>query len=593
MTWNIAMMIFGLLMAVFVAWREYKRANKAHLLWRMIAAVVATINLACVVLPLSYSTTVSSSTGAGKILLTEGFNTDSLSKNDSIFTLDKAVHQQYPKAKLLDDVRSLFADSAHITSVYIYGYGLNADELKVLSAKPVIFHPSAVPDGFTSVNWTDQLKAGQIFRVQGTYKNTSTKPFDLILKGLNTTLDSVRIPAGSQPTFTLKTTPKNAGRAVYSLIALNEKDTLAQESLPVAIDKTQPLKVLILSSSPDFETKFLKDWLGANGYGVASRSAITKGKTGQEFINTEQTDLSHINAALLNKFDVVLGDLSSFKNLSVAENSALHEQVSQKGLGLIVRTDSSDKKATWIQDGFTLNYQAGKQAALSALTIQGVGKTAKLNIDPINIAPQNNVQTLVSDEHGHTLSGITINGAGKVLFTTINNTYNWMLAGNKSDYTALWSLLIDKAARRVPIMESWSVAPGLAGVNARMQLLSESGNIGGAAKVNGLVAYPAQDAGMLFRQNFTYWPANYGWQQVIGRNGATFWWYVWKENEWKTMTAANKTMLTAKYAKTNPTEIFVTKQIRQKTDAAVPKIYFYVLFLMAASFLWAESKFFS
>ncbi|QKJ30828.1 hypothetical protein HQ865_14075 [Mucilaginibacter mali] len=593
MTWNIAVIIIGLLMAAFAAWREYQRVNKAHIFWRMIAAIVAPISLVCVVLPLSYSTTVTSSAGAGKILLTDGFNTDSLSKNDRVFTLDKTIHQQYPKAKLLDDVQDLFADSAHISPVHIYGHGLSTDELKQLSGRPVIFHPSTISDGFTSVSWTDHVKTGQQFRVQGAYKNTSTKTFDLVLKGLNTTLDSIRVSAGSQPPFALKTTPKNAGRAVYSLIALNGKDTLQQENMPVIINKAQPLKVLMLSSSPDFETKFLKDWLGANGYSVASRSAITKGKTGQEFINTEQADLSHINTTLLSKFDVVVGDLSSFKKLSVSENSALHEQVSQKGLGLIVRADSSDKKTTWLQDGFALNYQAGKQAALSTVTIQGAGKTAKLNIDPIDIAPQNNMQALVSDERGHTLSGITINGAGKVLFTTINNTYSWMLSGNKSDYTALWSLLIDKAARRVPATENWSVAQGIAGVNEPVQLISESGSIAGAAKINGLVAYPARDAGILFKQTFTYWPANYGWQQVTGYNDSSFWWYAWKDSEWKTMAAANKTMLTAKYAKANPVESIVTKQIRQKTNAAVPKIYFYILFLVAATFLWAESKFFS
>jgi hypothetical protein len=59
-----------------------------------------------------------------------------------------------------------------------------------------------------------------------------------------------------------------------------------------------------------------------------------------------------------------------------------------------------------LQSSFPLNYQAGKQAALSALNIQDKGKTAKLSIDPLDIIAQNNTQPLITDEHGHTLSAL-------------------------------------------------------------------------------------------------------------------------------------------------------------------------------------------
>lgn len=592
MTWNISIIIIGLLMAAFAARREYQRANKARLFWRMITAMIAPISLACAILPLSYSTTVTTSTGTGKILLTDGFSTDSLGNNDSIFTLDPAIHKKYPKAKLLDDARQLFIDSASISPIHILGYGLDADELKPLNDKPVAFYPAPIPDGFTAASWTEKLKTGQTFVVQGSYKNTSAKAYSLVLKGANTTLDSVRIPAGPPSSFTLKTTPKNSGRMVYQLIALNGKDTLQQESLPIVIEKNQPLKVLVLSSSPDFESKFLKNWLGANGYSVASRTNITKGKTGQEFINMDQPDLAHITTGLLGKFDVVIGDLSVFKNLSTAENSALQQEVAQKGLGVIIRADSSDKKISWLQSNFPLNNIAGKQAALSALNIQGKGKTAKLNIDPVNIITQNNTQILVSDEHGRALSAISMNGAGKLVFTTINNSYSWMLAGDQTDYTALWSLLIDKAARKMQVADSWLVN-GMPMVDRPVNLVLETGQPASLVGVNNTMVAPAQNPDIPFQQSFTYWPATYGWQQVIGHSGTPYWWYTWKGNEWATMAAAKKMEATTRYTRQSPANSSVTKQILQKTNAPVPKIYFYMLFLVAATFLWAESKFFS
>jgi hypothetical protein len=322
MSWSSVVILICIFLAAFAVYREYARENKAHLLWRVIAVLLAITALACVILPITYSATVTQTRGAGKILLTEGFNPDSLNKTDSTYTLDKSVHQQYPKAKLLDDLQALFNDSTRITPVHILGYGLSDDELKQLAGRQVIFHPSPIPDGFTAVNWTENVKAGQQFNVQGTYQNTSAKAYALVLKGLNTTLDSVTIPARSNTPFSLKSTPKNSGRVVYSLVVLNGKDTLKQESLPVIIEKNKSLKVLLLSSSPDFESKFLKTWLGGNGYGMASRSVISKGKFGQEFLNMDQPDLSHITPALLNKFDLLVGDLSVFKKLSAPESGA-------------------------------------------------------------------------------------------------------------------------------------------------------------------------------------------------------------------------------------------------------------------------------
>ncbi|MES2279084.1 MAG: hypothetical protein V4592_23835 [Bacteroidota bacterium] len=593
MSWDSVAISICLLLAAFAVYREYARGNKAHLIGRIIAVVLAISALACVILPLTYSTTVTETRGAGKILLTDGFHPDSLNKTDSVYTLDKAVHRQYPKAKLLDNVQHLFTDSAHISPVHIYGYGLNQDELAQLSGHQVIFHPSSIPDGFTAATWTEQVKTGQQFAVQGSYKNTSAKACELVLKGLNTTLDSVVIPARSQTSFAFKSTPKNNGRSVYSLIVLNGKDTLQQEHLPLIIEKTQPLKVLMLSASPDFETKFLKNWLGGNGYGVASRTTITKGKFGQEYFNMDQPDLSHLTAGLLSKFDIVIGDLSVLKNLSAPENSALQQEISKKGMGLIIRADSSDKKASWLQSAFPINYQAGKQAVLSALTLQGKSKTVKLNIDPVSIIAQSNTQPLITDEHGHLLSAITLNGAGKLIFTTINNTYNWALAGNQDDYAALWSLLIDKAARKLPVTENWSMDTNLPVVNSPVQLVSESVLPLGDVKVNQSVAYPAQNSAVLFQRAVTYWPESYGWQQVIQYNGAPYWWYVWKKDAWQSITAAKRIALTGEYANAHPAKALVTEQIQQKTRAGVPKIYFYMLFLMAATFLWAESKFFS
>jgi hypothetical protein len=66
------------------------------------------------------------------------------------------------------------------------------------------------------------------------------------------------------------------------------------KKIPVFVESQATLKVLILSSSPDFENKFLKNWLFENQYVCAVRSAISKNKFSTEFLNSTKINLDQI-----------------------------------------------------------------------------------------------------------------------------------------------------------------------------------------------------------------------------------------------------------------------------------------------------------
>jgi hypothetical protein len=593
-SWTVIVILICIALAAFGLYREYLRANRSYLALRILAILTAIITLAGIALPISYPGSITATPGTHKILLTEGFIQDSLSaeKKDSLYTLDRSIHQQYPKARLVADISQMFTDTDHIAPLAVFGYGLDKEELKQLAGKPAIFHPSPVPDGFIAASWTTQLKTGETFKAQVKYKNTQAKNYKLLLKGLNTTLDSVIIPKNTNSDITLKFTPKNTGRAVYTLLVIDGKDTLQQELLPVSIDAAKPLNIFILSASPDFESKFLKTWLSENGYSVASRSTITKGKFSQEYANMDKPDLTRLSGSLLAKFDVLIGDLSLLNNLSAPENSALQQEVLQKGMGVIIRADSAGK-TSWLQRGFPLTYLPGKQATPAMLNIQGKGKTAKLNLDPVYISGQNNTQTLVTDEHDHLIASAALAGAGKLVFTTITNTYNWLLKGNKDDYYTLWSLLINKAARKTSVTESWLAASSDPVANKSVNVILESTAPSDGIKINQAGVAPAQDPAVPFQQVITYWPTTDGWQRAEKNNSPPYYWYTWPKNAWQSLIATNKLNATMQYAREHQTNQYVTKQIRQKSWIAVPKIYFFILFLIATTFLWAESKFLS
>jgi hypothetical protein len=593
MNWNAIVIIICILIAAFAVWKEYVRANQSRLVLRLLATVTAIVALACIALPLTYQVNADRQDKREALLLTEGFSADSISRynTEKIFTLNSAISKKIPKATLIYDLADLKVDST-IAQIHILGNGLDKEDLQRLDHIPVIFYPAAFKQGITAVSWNEHLKAGEELNIEGTYKNSLPQKIKLVLKGLSTALDSVIIQPGEAGPFNLRSTPKNPGKNVYELLAITGKDTLENQNIPVQIESAKPLSVLMLTASPDFESRFLKNWLSENRYAVAVRSAISKDKFNKEFINLGQFPLDHLSASVFGKFDVLIADLSVLKTLNGAEAAALQQEVTQKGLGVVIRAGSSLRSNSWLQRDFPADRLAVKDPASVSLSIQGkIGNTAKLNAGVAYLANQANIQSLVSDEHGRVLAANTLAGTGKLVFTPLNNTYSWVLSGDKADYTALWSLLITKAARKVAAPEFWTVKSAIPTVSNPVELQLESGVAPSVIQIDSAVIAPIQSSQLPFQRKVNYWPQTVGWQSVKQRNGTLNWFYVYSYDDWKTVRALKKQADTKAYIADNTINNNVTKQIHEKATIAVSKIYFYVLLLLACAFLWLEAKF--
>ena len=575
--WTYIVIALCIVLAFGFTWQEYRRANKRYLWLRILAVIIALASLACVALPISYNGEISRSAEHNVTLLTDGFDADSINAADtSIVTTDVAIKKRYPKARFINGLDELNKTG----ELHVYGYGLRADELAQLDSMAFVFHPTKTPAGISHVSWNDHLKAGELLQVQGIYNNASAQKVKLVLTGLNTGLDSVMLPANTQTAFNLITVPKTTGKMVFSLSA----DNTTQGSIPVQISPVKPLKVLMLSASPDFESKFLKNWLTENGYTVALRSAISKGKFNSEYINVAQFNLDKLSAQTFDKFDVLIGDLSVLNGLSPAEGGALKQAIADSGLGLIIRADSTGK-TSWLQKQFPVDKAAGKEPAAATVIINGKSSIGKFGYGLAHIVYKNGTQPLVKTMQAKVLASSTISGSGRVVFTTLNNTFSWMLSGNKADYTALWSALITNASRKDGTVQDDIEFLSTPYAGEPVQLQFTQGKASPTAINNKIIA-SAQNPNVPFEYFVQYWPAVSGWQNIRGKS-----WYVFANSDWRSAQATNKLSVTKKYAKSHEISDIVTKQIQQKVRIDVPKIYFYILLLAACTFLWVETKF--
>ena len=272
--------------------------------------MLAIISLLFILYPINYDRKVSLSNSTIAILLTDGYPKDSLEKykGASLFSTDLAITEKDNKVKYINDITYFLTSKPDYQTLHIFGYGLESDELKSLKTKNLIFHPAALKNGVSSISWTENIRSGEQLLVQGKYNNTTGPEVKLILQGLGTNLDSVIIRKETWNNFELKCTPKHLDKAVYSLTVIADKDTLSREKLPIIVKERESIRILILASAPDFENKFLKNWLAQQGYSLSVRTSISTAKYSTEFLNSKKNDLNRINTTLLTNFDILIGD---------------------------------------------------------------------------------------------------------------------------------------------------------------------------------------------------------------------------------------------------------------------------------------------
>ncbi|NQV75825.1 MAG: hypothetical protein HQ491_07215, partial [Bacteroidetes bacterium] len=410
--------IFLALLLSFLIFKEIGRKNKSNLIFRLTASVLAVISLLFILYPINYDRKVSLSNSNIAILLTDGYPKDSLKKykGASLFSTDIAITKKDNKVQYINDITYFLASNPDYQTLHIFGYGLESDELKSLKNKNLIFHPKALKNGISSISWPENIRAGEQLLVQGRYNNTTGTEVKLILQGLGTNLDSVTIRKETWNDFELNCIPKHLDKAVYSLIAIANKDTLSTEEVPMMVKERESMRILILASSPDFENKFLKNWLAQQGYSLSVRTTISTAKYSTEFLNSRKNDLNRINTTLLNDFDILIGDMSELSRLSNLENQAVQNQVN-KGMGLIIKADASEPRNGFYRNAFPI--RENKQVIPKTLKLNWEGHSALKAIlqgsSSIEILAQAGTQSLVKNERGNILTNSKLFGQGKIL----------------------------------------------------------------------------------------------------------------------------------------------------------------------------------
>ncbi len=586
-------LILSVFLLAFLIFKEAKRKNKNWLILRLIASVIAVGSLFFLIYPMKYE--VSKSVKKEEFyLLTKGANLDSVSKsNAQLFTLDSGIYQNNSKNKIkfLPDLSYYLSEHPEIKTINLYGEGLENSDLKSLINYKINYKPIENINKIKNCNWQKTITNTDDLVVEGKYKNDSDKPVNVVLNGLGTNLDSVSIKANEEANFSLKGKTNQLGYFTYHIEAIQNKDTLAYEAVPFEVIEKQPVNVLILASTPDFEYKFLKNWLYQNNYSLALRTRISKEKFSSDFLNLPTVNINNLNKNLLQKFDLIIADDAELANLSSQENNVLNSQIDE-GLGLLVRI-GDEKPTSNYAAGFSVNSLAVKQAqGFSFKMINDEDKTSPLIIEnPVQLNSILTHQPLVLDDKGKIYTDSKVLDVGKIAMTSISNSYQWAIKGNQKDFAKYWSEIISNTIKKVDLKKEVLLKDAFPKIYDKAVLIYKGSNDNKIPKISveGIAISPIQNQNFSNEWAAPFWPSKLGWNKV-DVSGLIKQVYIFDKKSWLAANQIEKIGNTLNFIKNNQihspkSEIITEKQIKEVT-----KWLFFVLFLLSCGFLWFESK---
>ena len=423
------------LIAVLLAWLEFRRPSRAQLYSRIAAVLAAVAAITLLLLGRGRAGTVT--------LLTPG--------------APLAAHSR--DAIALNQIQSVTTLAERRSAVRLVGWGLLAHEWPDTFHQLAGFDRAALPFGVTQLDLPTEVAVGERLPVRGAVTLNGADAAWVILEDPAGPRDSVRVTRASAG-FSLSDRPRAAGPVDYRLRLRAPGLPEMAETLGVAVRELAPPAVLVLDASPNFETAYFKRWLGDRGARVTVRTAISRGRYRTERLNDKGGDIGYLTPALLERYDAVFADGGSLAGLSPGERRALDRQVREQGLGLLVTADAPGLLA-WgtcgLLNGFALEPPAGGGEAAT-----GDGADRRVARPGWPDAPRQSrtgieaeaatfkpggVESLIRDEAGRTVVASRRAGSGRVGLTLLRAPSRWILEGEPDLFAAYWQTLLLAVAR--------------------------------------------------------------------------------------------------------------------------------------------------
>ncbi|MFD1870832.1 hypothetical protein [Hymenobacter bucti] len=583
-----------LLLGLWLVAAAWRRPDPRRRLLRVLASALLPLGLWFSAYP---PTRAVPTTQSAAILLTKGYQPDSLRQLRQRLGAGTPVWSYGVPApagtRPLGSLLALAEQRPALRQLHVLGHGLPAADLGALGNVPLQAHTAPAFEGFRQAHWNSQLRLGQALVVEGTVAAGSA-PAWVSLRAAGAGRDSVRLTKSGA--FRLRYLPKAAGRQLPELVLRQYGRVVATEPVPVEVTTTALPPVLLLSATPSFEFKFLKNNLVAQGRAVGLRSIVSTGLVQTEFINQPAQPLDHLTPALLSRYAVVVADAATLAALPAAENQALRAATQAGRLGIVVLADIAPLPAAApARAAFAIVAQPTTGPSANPQPVTWPGAPAGLRATlPAHLRPTAALKPLVNGPNAALVAASRRFGLGTVVVSVVPATFRWALQGQETAYGAFWSQLLVAATPPPALAATWQLASRwprpqyplalrLSGALPAPAALPTVRPLAGGAAVQLALA---QDLRLPEWSTAQYWPRTAGWHQVQGPGRTAYNFFVYDSAAWRGPELAERRQALAQHLGTHKLGSAAAGAKQEPWPAG----WFFGLFLLAAGFLWLEEK---
>jgi hypothetical protein len=285
-------------------------------------------------------------------------------------------------------------------------------------------------------------------------------------------------------------------------------------------------------------------------------------------------------------------DQKSLEELNPSEFQILRNAIVKKGMGLILQADSPDHKKNRFNPGFSLERRMDSSLSSRLYSHLQPPLKSPISLGPFFIKNESGIQNLVDDGKNHSEISLMLQGEGKILISLLSTSYTWSLQGDTGNYSRLWSYLISKTAQKKldsALIWSEETFPRTQKEIILHIMDSKRPTISSPFWHSWFI----QDQNLPFYWTVSLWPQDSGWLEDSNRPSVFMPIYIFKEGDWKNQEYLKKTEQTLLASK-NFSLVSSNSSINSyKYPENIPKLFFFLVFLGAISYLWVERKFWS
>ncbi|GAA4353569.1 hypothetical protein GCM10023185_14340 [Hymenobacter saemangeumensis] len=529
------------------------------------------------------------------VLLTTGYHPDTLSTLLRRLGAGTPVYfygtgEAPSKARVLPSLLDLAEQRPALQRLHVLGQGPAPAELALLGTMAVQHLAPAQGAGFRAAGWNRRLVLGQTVEVEGqVLPLPGNAPVWVSLRAAGAVRDSQLLQGGGD--FRLRYRPKAAGLAVYELVLRRAGRVLESAPLPVQVTERQPPAVLLLAATPSFEFKFLKNHLADARYAVALRSTVSRGLQQTEFVNQPTRSLTRLTPALLAGYGILIADAATLAGLSGAESQALSSALRAGRLGLVVLADAAPLPRTLpALAGFSVQARPAAQTAAQPLTWADGPAPAPASL-PAQLRPGLQLRALARGPQGALAAASRRVGLGSAVVSVLPETFQWQLQGRPAVYASFWNHLLTAATPPEENGPAWSYETLWPRPHQPLLLHLAAPLPEALPTVKALAGGPAvrlalrQDTRLPEWSTARFWPARTGWHQVQGPGGSVHHFYVFADAVWPGPEQQARRLALAQRTAAAPGLAAAETALQPW-----PATWFFVLFLLAAGYLWLEEK---